>query len=171
MALLTLWTWIWVSSGSWWWTGKPVMLQSMGSQRVGNDWATELNWWTMNLKCNTLISRRQWPGSHFYFILFYFIYLFIYFGHFYFNLTDKKPRESVLYILSICAGKVLDWSQETWLFPFYKWSFWGSEKLSYPKSKRRFMTDIGFNTSGGWILGVPFNLWGNWGSEKFKNLP
>ena len=33
----------WASSGSWWWTGKPGMLQSMGSQRVGQDWATELN--------------------------------------------------------------------------------------------------------------------------------
>ena len=39
------WTWLWVSSGSWWWTGKPGMLQSMGSQRVGhNSAATELNW-------------------------------------------------------------------------------------------------------------------------------
>jgi len=37
-------TWVWVSSGSWWWTGKPGMLQSMGSQRVGHDWGTELNW-------------------------------------------------------------------------------------------------------------------------------
>ena len=40
----TWWTWIWVGSGSWWWTGKPGMLQSMGSQRVGHNWATELNW-------------------------------------------------------------------------------------------------------------------------------
>ena len=37
-------TWIWVSSGSWWWTGKPGMLQSMGLQKVGHDWVTELNW-------------------------------------------------------------------------------------------------------------------------------
>ena len=44
MASPTWWTWIWASSGSWWWTGKPAMLQSMGSQRVGHDWATELNW-------------------------------------------------------------------------------------------------------------------------------
>ena len=44
MALLTLWTWVWVSSGSWWWTGKPGMQQSMGSKRVGHNWATELNW-------------------------------------------------------------------------------------------------------------------------------
>ena len=38
------WTWVWVNSRSWWWTGKPDMLQSMGSQRVGHDWMTELNW-------------------------------------------------------------------------------------------------------------------------------
>ena len=40
----TPWTWIWASSRSWGWTGKPGMLQSMESQRVGHDWATELNW-------------------------------------------------------------------------------------------------------------------------------
>ena len=42
MASPTQWTWVWVSSGSWWWTGRPAVLQSMGSQRVGHDWATEL---------------------------------------------------------------------------------------------------------------------------------
>ena len=44
MVSLTRWTWVWVDSGSWWWTGKPGMLQSMGSQRVEHKWATELNW-------------------------------------------------------------------------------------------------------------------------------
>jgi len=44
MAWPTQWTWVWVNSGSWWWTGRPGMLQFMGSQRVGHDWATELNW-------------------------------------------------------------------------------------------------------------------------------
>ena len=44
MASLTRWTWVWVNSGSWWWTGRPGMLQFMVSQRVGHDWATELNW-------------------------------------------------------------------------------------------------------------------------------
>ena len=43
MASPTGWTWVWVSSGSWWWTRKPGMLQSMGSQRVRHDWVTELN--------------------------------------------------------------------------------------------------------------------------------
>ena len=37
-------TWVWVNSRSWWWTGRPGVLQSMESQRVGHDWATELNW-------------------------------------------------------------------------------------------------------------------------------
>ena len=40
----TQWTWVRVNSGSWWWTGRHGMLQSMGSQRVEHDWATELNW-------------------------------------------------------------------------------------------------------------------------------
>ena len=44
MASPTWWTWVWVNSWSWWWTGKPGMLRFMGSQRVGHDWATELNW-------------------------------------------------------------------------------------------------------------------------------
>ena len=42
--LPTWWTWVWVNSGSRWWTGKPGMLQSLGSQRVRHDWETELNW-------------------------------------------------------------------------------------------------------------------------------
>ena len=44
MASPTRWTWFWVSSGSWWWTGKHDVLQSIGSQRVGHDWVTELNY-------------------------------------------------------------------------------------------------------------------------------
>ena len=41
MASSTHWTWVWASSGSWWWTGKPGVLWSMGSQRVRHDWATK----------------------------------------------------------------------------------------------------------------------------------
>ena len=44
MASPTQWTWVWVDSGSWWWTGRPALLRFMGSQRVGHDWVTELNW-------------------------------------------------------------------------------------------------------------------------------
>ena len=44
MASLTQWTWVWVNSRSWWWTGRPGVLHSTGSPRVRHDWATELNW-------------------------------------------------------------------------------------------------------------------------------
>ena len=52
MASLTRWTWVWASSGSWWWTGRPGVLQSMGSQRVRHNWMTELNW-----KVSELVQR------------------------------------------------------------------------------------------------------------------
>ena len=85
MASLTRWTWVWASSRNWWWTGKPGMLQSTGSQRVRNNWVTELNWkndrcpkekpycnisqkWLswMKVKDNTVINKSQlcpgrWP--------------------------------------------------------------------------------------------------------------
>ena len=44
MASPTQWTWVWVNSGSWWWTGRPGVLWFMGLQRFGHDWTTELNW-------------------------------------------------------------------------------------------------------------------------------
>ena len=44
IASCTCWTWVWASSRSWWWTGCPGVLQSMGSQRVGHDRVTEVNW-------------------------------------------------------------------------------------------------------------------------------
>ena len=45
MASSTRWTWVWTSSRSWWWIGKPGVLQSMGLQRVRHHWVTELNSW------------------------------------------------------------------------------------------------------------------------------
>jgi len=44
MASPTRWTWVWVNSGRWWWTGRPGILRFMGLQRVGHNWVTELNW-------------------------------------------------------------------------------------------------------------------------------
>ena len=56
MASPTRWTWVWVDSGSWWWTEMPSVLQFMGSQRVGHDWVTELNWtWSMNIGTNSCL--------------------------------------------------------------------------------------------------------------------
>ena len=50
MASRTRCTWVWVNSGSWWWTERPGVLWFMGSQRVGHDWATEMNWTELNLE-------------------------------------------------------------------------------------------------------------------------
>ena len=49
MASLTWWTWVWVSSRGWWWTGKSGILQSVRLKRVGDDWVTEqtCKWWTI----------------------------------------------------------------------------------------------------------------------------
>ena len=68
----TQWTWVWTNSGSWCWTGKPGMGQSVRSQRVGHDWATELNWSDQqssiltNMEvtmCNGRYFKENWPGS------------------------------------------------------------------------------------------------------------
>ena len=48
MASPTRWTWVWVNSGRWWWTGRPGVLRFMGSQSVRHNWATELNWTELN---------------------------------------------------------------------------------------------------------------------------
>ena len=48
--------WVWLKSGSQWWIGRPCVLQFMGSQRVGHDWATELNW-------TELVFPSPWSSS------------------------------------------------------------------------------------------------------------
>ena len=58
MASPTRWAWVWVNSESWWWTGRPGVLWFMGSQRVGCDWATELNWAELKVKKQT----GSWQG-------------------------------------------------------------------------------------------------------------
>jgi len=65
MASLMLWTWVWASSGSWWWTGKPGMLQSMGSQRVEHNWVTELKYGiknSPNILKNSLLTTSCLSG-------------------------------------------------------------------------------------------------------------
>ena len=59
MASPTQWTWVWVDSGSWWWTGRPGMLRFMGSQRVGHDWATELNWTQRQMHLQSFLSVKS----------------------------------------------------------------------------------------------------------------
>ena len=70
MASLTWWTWVWVNSRSWWWTRRPGVLRFMGSQRVGHDWATELNWKDYKQFLSTLVSpgtqdcKEEWIYVH-----------------------------------------------------------------------------------------------------------
>ena len=70
MASLARWMWVWVNSGSWWWKGRPGVLRFIGSQRVGHNWATELNWteslclnhkelWKILKKMGTCRPRRN----------------------------------------------------------------------------------------------------------------
>ena len=56
MASLTQWTWVWVNSGSWWWTGRPDVLQSKVSQKVRHNWVTELNW-THIMRGNSFFNK------------------------------------------------------------------------------------------------------------------
>ena len=59
MASPAQWTWVWVDSGSWWWTGRPGVLRFMGLQRVRHDWVTELNW------SELFYSLYIWHLTHF----------------------------------------------------------------------------------------------------------
>ena len=97
----TRWTWVWVSSGSWWWTGKPDVLQSMGSQRVRHDWVTELNW--MHLEGITLceISGTE-KNKHYIVLLIYGIY-------FFFKWTNKR------YTLTYTENKQIFQKGEEWM--------------------------------------------------------
>ena len=60
MALTARWTWVWASSRSWWWIGKPGVLQSMDSQRIRHNWVTELNW---SLKRNKIHAMPCYAQS------------------------------------------------------------------------------------------------------------
>ena len=66
MASPTRWTWVWVNSGGWWWTGRPGVLRFRGSQRVGHDWVTELNWtdiYTKSWRSQTQASKSVLPAE------------------------------------------------------------------------------------------------------------
>ena len=60
MASPTQWTWVWVNSRSWWWTGRAGVLWFMGSQRVRHDWATELNWLERHVTPTAFYIKQYW---------------------------------------------------------------------------------------------------------------
>ena len=104
MASLTRWTWVWVSSRSWWWTGKPGMLQFLGSQRVGHDWVTELNWTWMGawfLQKNSKDIAIKFLEKK----------------------TEPSPRAILLFLdCSSCVSAFTDWQ-------LFKSAFWNSRKV------------------------------------------
>ena len=59
MSSLTQWTWVWINSRSWWWTGRPGLLHSMVLRRVRHDWATQLSWTELNSKGNRDCSLKR----------------------------------------------------------------------------------------------------------------
>ena len=84
MASLTQWTWISVSSGNWWWTGKPGVLQSLGSQRVRHDWATNPYFFLFVFAYQVFMS------------LYYFFYNPLFHFFLFFLAIKKNSFESVL---------------------------------------------------------------------------
>ena len=106
MASPTQWTWVRVNSGSRWWTGRPGVLQSLGSQRVGHDWATELNWtelnWTESKQHGT---GWKWP-----------------------NISveqNRGPRSKSIYSQLVYnrGGKKLCWRKDS-IFDKWCWEIW-----------------------------------------------
>ena len=79
MASLTWRTWVWASFRSWWWTGKPGVLQFIGSQRVGHDWVTELNWRFCHSDITPIdILRTRFPYFSLCIRVCVYIYIYIY---------------------------------------------------------------------------------------------
>ena len=70
-------TWVWVDSGSWWWTGRPSVLQFMGSQRVRHDWTIELNWTRLVI---AFLPRSKCLLFYFFFIIFFLLIFFLFFN-------------------------------------------------------------------------------------------
>ena len=93
MASPTQWTWVWVNSRICWWTGRPGVLPSMGSQRAGHDWVTELNWiWPW---CNFMaITLYVTPNTKLY------------------PCSGKSIRKVVLVVI-FCEGQVLGFTADS----------------------------------------------------------
>ena len=137
MASPTQWTWVWVNSRSWWWTGRPGVLQFMGLQRVGNDWVTEQNWWNdskprshhMNNLIRKVILDARLHISNFALIV-HVLSLSPCFG-------NQKERDSCsLFSVSVeCWWVLLPLSMPS--KPF----FWSQSTLPYSKQSK-FLADI-----------------------------
>ena len=113
MASLTQWTWVWVNSRSWWWTGRPGVLQFMGLQRVRHNWTTELNkanWkrWVEVGECGVKVVLYSSQFE----ILF----------NWWFSLDFKNfiPSILVIYLLFLIPPLVYLWSPHTCIISDFK---------------------------------------------------
>ena len=137
MASLTWWTWVWVNSGSWWWTGRPGVLEFMGSQRVGHNWATELNW--------TELKSNYASGKKLKYILNLNDYLFFYKKD---TLAKIKPfsfidfcilgqRKTLLCACSVMSNSVIPWTVDCQV------------PLSMGLSSQEYWSGLPFSSPGG----------------------
>ena len=115
MASPTQWTWVWVNSRSWWWTGRPGMLQSTGPQRIRHDWATELNWTELTASLE-LSLRAIWGAASWATVLI-------------------LPQIKLNSKLSSCASILVDTSILVWEIPwteeFSSYSLWGHKRVRH----------------------------------------
>ena len=113
MASLIQWTWVWVNSGNWWWTGRPDVVQSIGLQRVGQDWETDLNW-----EGNQIPSETDpWPFAH---LRVFCTLMYIFYPQW--QLLTSRLVSFCLWASSECCS-----------FLDSKWGWWGSAlELSSP---------------------------------------
>ena len=105
MVSRTRWMWVWVNSGRWWWTGRPGELQFMGSQRVGHDWVTELNWTECKHHLTNIII----------------ICLFIHSFYISFPIRIKDKTVSVLLIIWSLATKTKKYRNSRYGIIFVEW--------------------------------------------------
>ena len=119
MASPTQWTWVWASSRNWWWTGRPGVLQSMGSQRVGYDRATELNWTTPPPSPNSTM-RACWLRTSCFFTMLVFCCVF---------------------------SSVLNSARQEPVFPFYRGGLWGQSRSTLWEVAPLSKEEPGFSTA------------------------
>ena len=109
MASPTWWIWIWVSPSNWWWTGRPAVLHSLGSQRVRHNWATELNWTNVQMLFSLMRPHLS-------------IFAFVAFG---FDVKSKKIITKTG--VKACTASVFFW--ELYSFRFYIQVFYPFELI------------------------------------------
>ena len=119
MASPTQWTWVWVDSGSWWWTGRPGMVRFMGSQTIRHDWVTELTDWCLQPLFFRLFScaghyralSRAPPALQQVLWVAYFIYSRVY-------MSPQSPNLSLSLLVPLATLHLF--STSVTLFLFYK---------------------------------------------------